>query len=666
MKKLKNTSLNQKSPMKIMNPYQLQILALAIIIVAAVFIALVGFREINRQYDNAINTQSADLKNAIDEINYTLKSSKDQLQVLVGIMARPSVQENKDFENFEKATLLPETQRFHLIFERDAAKASISGVGNPTEMDLEKQNHILEMMALTPFFKMVHEQIENIQWIYFVSKEESIVLYPSSTAEEYVFDYGTMKQEFYTLTLPESNPSRQVMATKVYQDEVGAGLMVTLTQPVYRDQTYLGALALDITLDQMALILQKHLLEDTAYFLINDYGEQIVVAGNPSLTNKSVTDRDLTIISERSDIAFVSGRLNELPWELQSVRPKGSIYTKIILDLLPLVGLVLLLIAFSVLLIRQIRISSEIYNNQLRFEQVVNQSVQLLAMLDKRGRMIYVNQMALKMIGGRLEDLIGLPFEEGGWWRWSQELMQFVREAIARCNLGETIKKDVVHYNQKGEMINVEFSLNPIYNAKGEIEYLMASGKDITERIKLKESMERLSKIDMLTNISNRRGSTEFLENEIGRAKRQNQPLCILLGDIDFFKRVNDTFGHNVGDQVLVKICAAMGQHLRDYDHLGRWGGEEFIIILQGATSALATETAKRMCRTVMETEFFGLTTRLNFPVTMTFGVSEYRPDMDINDFIKSADDALYYGKKNGRNQVVVIKGANSFLVERL
>ncbi len=661
MKKRGDMLLIQNLRNKMFNPYRLQILAVAILVVVVVFIVFVTLREIDHQYENALNAQNNAITNAANEIDYILKSSKDQLQILVDIMARPPVHEPVDYEIFNRQLILQESEKFHIMFEKDGAKASISGVGNPLDSDLKKQSQLLDMMALTPFLRVVHEQMKNVQWLYFVSKDKAIILYPQTTADEYVYTDGTMTQEYYTLALPELNPERKTRVTKVYNDEVGTGLMVTLTQPVYKGQTFLGALALDITLEQIEKILDDNLLDHAAYVLMSDYGEQIVITGNQSLINQ-----DLNIVSEKSDMVALSVKLGELPWEIQSVRDKGSIYTHIIVDLVPLFGLVLVLIAFSLLLMRQISINAEIYNTQLRFEQVVNQSDQLLVMLDKKGSMIYVNHLALEMVAKSLDDLIGLPFEEGGWWRWSEELMQFIRDAVVRCNLGESVKRDVIHYNQKGERINVEFSLNPIYNAKGEIEYLMASGKDITERIKLKESMERLSKIDMLTNVSNRRGTTEFLETEIGRAVRQNRPLSILLGDIDFFKRVNDTFGHNIGDQVLVKICEAIGLHIRDYDHLGRWGGEEFMIILQGTTSDLAMETAKRMCQTIMETNFFGLSSRLNLPVTMTFGVSEYCPGMAINEFIKSADDALYYGKNNGRNQVVVIKGANSFLVERL
>lgn len=660
MKNNKEISFQQKINTKLMDPYRLQVLALTVMIVVAFFIALVSYRDVERQYRETVNAQAAQLNDAADEIDFMLKSSKDQLQILVDIMARPYQYQEQEFDILEDAAIMPDTERFHLVFKKGAGTASISGVGNPTEFNLEKREHLLDMMALTPFFKIVHEQIQNIQWLYFVSKEEAILLYPETTVEDYVFDYSTMQQDFYKLALPERNPERRVMATKVYEDEAGAGLMVTLSQPVYRGQDFLGAMALDITLKEIEQILEKHGLDQGTYFLKDEFGNVMVVQGSQSLT-----DKEQSAFSGRRDVMMMRTHLKALPWELESIRSKNVVYFKMFINLLGMIGVLIVLIPFSVILTRQIYLSAEIYNNQLRFEQVVDQSTQLMVMLDKNGRMLYVNHASAKLIGESHQALIGKAFEEGAWWSWSDELKQFIKDAVLRCNLGESVKRDVVHYNQKGEPINVEFTLNPIYTAKGEIEYLMATGNEVTDRIKLKESMEKLSKMDMLTNVSNRRGATEFLEAEIGRSVRQNLPLCILLGDIDFFKRVNDTFGHNVGDQVLVKICDVMKSHIRDYDHVGRWGGEEFIIILQGTSNESAMQTAKRICRTIMETDFFGLSTRLSFPVTMTFGVSEYRQDMDINDFIKLADDGLYFGKRNGRNQVVALKPNNVVSVER-
>lgn len=623
---------------------RLQQLVLSIAIGVLVFIVMVSIRDALRLYNNAIDSQRLAIKNAGDEIEHLLKSSQDQLTLMSVVLAHPAQHSAEEYKLINKATVYSDIDKFHLRYGMEGARASISGYGNPSQFTSEKLSLMLDVAELVRFFKTVHNQIGNLQWLYFVSREEFILLYPETTEREYIFDNSTMAQDFYTLTLPSVNPGRRLQATRVYEDEAGAGRMVTLSQPVYREGEYMGAMALDLTLHQIESLLAKYHPKDTVFVLQNQYEELLAQVG---------TGEGFSGIGKDSK-GVISSVLPVAPfnWKLQSVRPITSVYISILVDMAPVLGLLLLLIAFLVILLRGIRANSEVYNSQLKFEQVVNQSVQLMAILDTQGTMLYINDQAVKLGGVPRQDLIGKPFEDGPWWRWSDTLVQFLRDAYPQCRQGLSIHQDVVHYTPDGQPVYVEFSLNPIVNAKGDIEYLVANGMDITDRIKLKESMEKLSKLDMLTNISNRRGASEALEKEIARAQRRHEPLCILLGDIDFFKHVNDTYGHTVGDQVLIEISRLMQLHLRDYDHLGRWGGEEFIVILPGTSFKSAMETAKRLCATISTTEFSPEVSS----ITMTFGVAAYREDMDFGTLVKRADDALYEGKRRGRNRAV---GAN-------
>jgi diguanylate cyclase (GGDEF)-like protein len=195
--------------------------------------------------------------------------------------------------------------------------------------------------------------------------------------------------------------------------------------------------------------------------------------------------------------------------------------------------------------------------------------------------------------------------------------------------------------------------LNPILNEEGNVVYLVANGKDINDRIKLKESMERLSKFDMLTNVRNRRGITEILDKEISRFRRHQSPFSILLIDIDLFKEVNDTYGHNVGDRVLVELCDTFKEVLRDYDSVARWGGEEFLIILPNTTYDEAIILGQRLNETIYSKSFDSMK-RADFNrLSVTIGVSEFVDYINITTLIKQADDALYHGKNTGRNKVI-------------
>ncbi len=117
--------------------------------------------------------------------------------------------------------------------------------------------------------------------------------------------------------------------------------------------------------------------------------------------------------------------------------------------------------------------------------------------------------------------------------------------------------------------------MSPIYNQKNQIEYLVANGKNITDRIKLNDSMNRLLKSDPLTNLGNRRAIIESMEKEISKFERKGTCFSVLLLDVDYFKNVNDTYGHNVGDEVLKRLSQSLKDQVRNYDDVGRWGGEE-------------------------------------------------------------------------------------------
>lgn len=630
---------------------QLQVLEIALVIALTIFVAFTGYRDLMGHYTKVMQKQQEEAHRTAQEINDILKSSKDHLNLISDLIEKASAPEGNI--NEVPANLpryLSAKDKFHLTIPLKKSAGALSGLGNPSDFTKVKQSQLDAVAALSSSFEVAYGQIPGVQWLYFVSSDQWILLYPFTTPEAYLFSRETMDKDFYTLALPSKNPERSVKSTRVYEDEAGAGLMVTLTKPVYRKDSFVGALAIDFTLTKIEEILQSHPLEHTAYQLINEYGE--------ALSTAAVTDR----VSEKLYAAFfqdtlltVAIPLDEMPWQLKSYRKASAVYGDILLAFTPFLLLLVVLLAFLVLLMRKIRLNAQHYDSQLKFEQVVNQAVQMMAILDKQGYVIYVNQMAMDLFGTATGDLIGTPFYESPWWQWSDALGDFMKEAIEKCRSGESVHRDLVHRNQLGEARHVAFSLHPIFDARGNIQYLMANGIDITDRVKLKDSMERLSKIDMLTNIFNRRGAAEALEHEVSRAIRQGTDLSILIGDIDFFKRINDTFGHQVGDQVLIQVSTLMQEALREYDIVGRWGGEEFIIILPGTGLEAAEETAQRLCRGIRERNFFDSLNlaAVTFQVTITLGVATYDIGMDINDLIKGADDALYLGKNSGRNQVI-------------
>lgn len=164
------------------------------------------------------------------------------------------------------------------------------------------------------------------------------------------------------------------------------------------------------------------------------------------------------------------------------------------------------------------------------------------------------------------------------------------------------------------------------------------------------QEVELLSIIDPLTNIYNRLKFNHTVEYELVRFKRYNDSFAIILMDIDHFKHVNDNYGHDIGDETLVRLTDIVGQILRQNDIFARWGGEEFIALIVGADEEIAVNLANRIRTKVEESDFNKVG-----HITISLGVSLVNTKDDSFSLFKRADDALYEAKNSGRNKVVYI-----------
>jgi diguanylate cyclase (GGDEF)-like protein len=170
---------------------------------------------------------------------------------------------------------------------------------------------------------------------------------------------------------------------------------------------------------------------------------------------------------------------------------------------------------------------------------------------------------------------------------------------------------------------------------------------DITVEEKYKKELEHLIITDSLTGIYNRRYFNKILKKEISRAQRYEHDLSLIMFDIDHFKKVNDTYGHNIGDEVLIEYTKLIKTQLRDTDVFCRIGGEEFMIILPHVNLNEAEKIAEKLRVQIQESKKI-------LPITMSFGVVQYVLGEDSEHIYKRVDEALYKAKESGRNKVVV------------
>jgi diguanylate cyclase (GGDEF)-like protein len=161
-----------------------------------------------------------------------------------------------------------------------------------------------------------------------------------------------------------------------------------------------------------------------------------------------------------------------------------------------------------------------------------------------------------------------------------------------------------------------------------------------------KENYRKLSTLDALTNVFNRHGIERFVES----LQATRVAASVIVIDIDHFKRINDQRGHYGGDRVLRKMGEILGALTRNTDGLGRWGGEEFVLVCPGASLSKAAELAEKLRHKIMETNFIP---ENPLPVTASFGVAASQADLDFEDAFRRADEALYLAKSRGRNCVV-------------
>jgi diguanylate cyclase (GGDEF)-like protein len=173
------------------------------------------------------------------------------------------------------------------------------------------------------------------------------------------------------------------------------------------------------------------------------------------------------------------------------------------------------------------------------------------------------------------------------------------------------------------------------------------------DNARLHRIVERQALVDSLTGLANRRSLEETLRVELARAARFDNSVCLVLADLDDFKQVNDRHGHPVGDEVLKAFASALRATVRGSDVAGRWGGEEFALVLSGADSAGGARLAER-ARVTIEERRLSAPDGSELSVTASFGVASFPDSRELGELLAAADSALYAAKRGGKNRVVV------------
>ena len=304
--------------------------------------------------------------------------------------------------------------------------------------------------------------------------------------------------------------------------------------------------------------------------------------------------------------------------------------------------------------------------NQLRAQRqftakLIKYSAVPTFVLDAQHRILFWNKPCERMTGIKAADMVGTT----GQWR---PFYAHPRPCLADLVLDGTAEQAGLLYgfieksrvlphgyhaegwfeNIGGERRYLVFEAAPIFDDAGKTVAAIETLRDITSRKEMEEALAHQAMRDELTDIYNRRMLDELLKQEVLRATRYRTPFSLVMFDLDYFKNINDTYGHDVGDAVLREVTAVMRKQIRATDHFGRWGGEEFMLLAPETVLAQAVFLAEKL-RLHVEGHRFE---KVQF-ITMSIGVGEYRPGEGGDGLIKRVDDALYRAKESGRNVVL-------------
>ena len=229
-----------------------------------------------------------------------------------------------------------------------------------------------------------------------------------------------------------------------------------------------------------------------------------------------------------------------------------------------------------------------------------------------------------------------------------------LRESILKGQLVEHY--ETVRRKKDGTLVDVALTISPVKH-DGKITGVSVIARDITESKKAEHLLQRLSTIDELTGLANRRAFDEFLDEELRHAQRAGHLTSLLMIDVDFFKNYNDTYGHLKGDSCL-KLVAKVLESVarRPGDKVARFGGEEFVIVLSMTDKQHAVSIAERIRMDIEALKILHEKSKVSNYVTVSIGVVTLIPQEEMHpcDIIKYADEALYRAKNQGRNRVVV------------
>lgn len=376
---------------------------------------------------------------------------------------------------------------------------------------------------------------------------------------------------------------------------------------------------------------------------LNEYRHKLSIAQSQSNLSTNELDERLRVNDVQAELALNTLRTRILP-KLKAQQDTINKSVKELNKSSAIISFFIIpLFLFSNFL--AIRLIRQLTSTKEELATIFDFSPEGILYVENNGKILKANKFAEQLFGYTHDEFIDLSIEDlvpVSIRKKHQSLRKEFSQKIQSKEMGDRNSK-IQGIRKDGSLVDLRITL-----AANELNGVMRSVcviKDITQDNELKTAAET----DHLTSINNRRFFDEVLQKELARSAREDKPLSLLMIDLDHFKPLNDHYGHTEGDKALKAVSEYLQKYTRSYDHLARWGGDEFVILCPNMSAPDALPHADRI-RSGFET--------LDFPwdqkLTLSVGVActNKQNPMTAKALLEAADGAVYAAKQNGRNQV--------------